>query len=252
MKDNTSVLKAYKNLEFLNSRDARVLRILSEYLEPLSRLNRLKVKNTVFFLGSSMAEPEQKDSPLTQYYWEAEELAYMLAKWAIQLKSKGKNFVICTGGGPGIMEAANRGAARAGGKSIGMNISLPRMEQTLNEYVSSELAFMFHYFFMRKFWLLYRAKAVVAFPGGFGTLDEIFEILTLVQTRKIERDHVVILLYGEEYWKKIIDFDALVEQGSIMPEDHKLFTYLSKPGDAFDFLKEKLTRFLDKKQISFL
>lgn len=252
MKDNTSVLKAYKNLEFLNSRDARVLRILSEYLEPLSRLNRLKVKNTVFFLGSSMAEPEQKDSPLTQYYWEAEELAYMLAKWAIQLKSKGKNFVICTGGGPGIMEAANRGAARAGGKSIGMNISLPRMEQTLNEYVSSELAFMFHYFFMRKFWLLYRAKAVVAFPGGFGTLDEIFEILTLVQTRKIERDHVVILLYGEEYWKKIIDFDALVEQGSIMPEDHKLFTYLSKPEDAFDFLKEKLTRFLDKKQISFL
>ena len=252
MKDNTSVLKAYKNLEFLNSRDARVLRILSEYLEPLSRLNRLKVKNTVFFLGSSMVEPEQKDSPLTPYYWEAEELAYMLAKWAIQLKSKGKNFVICTGGGPGIMEAANRGAARAGGKSIGMNISLPRMEQTLNEYVSSELAFMFHYFFMRKFWLLYRAKAVVAFPGGFGTLDEIFEILTLVQTRKIERDHVVILLYGEEYWKKIIDFDALVEQGSIMPEDHKLFTYLSKPGDAFDFLKEKLTRFLDKKQISFL
>lgn len=252
MKDKTSALKAYKNLEFLNSRDARVLRILSEYLEPLSRLNRLKVKNTVFFLGSSMAEPEQKDSPLTQYYWEAEELAYMLAKWATQLKSKGKNFVICTGGGPGIMEAANRGASRAGGKSIGMNISLPRMEQTLNEYVSSELAFMFHYFFMRKFWLLYMTKAVVAFPGGYGTLDEIFEILTLVQTRKIDRDHVVILLYGEEYWKKIIDFDSLVEQGSIMPEDQKLFTYLSKPKEAFDFLKENLTLFLDKKRISFL
>lgn len=244
MKKNTSVLKAYKNLDFLKSRDARTLRILSEYLEPLSRLNELKVNNTVLFLGSTHANPEKKDSLLTKYYWEAEELSYKLAKWAIKLKPKGKNFVICTGGGPGIMEAANRGAARADGKSIGMNISLPIMEQELNPYVSPELGFMFHYFFMRKFWLVYKAKAVIAFPGGYGTLDEIFETLTLVQTHKIQKDHVVILLYGEEYWRKIINFDSLVEHGSIAPEDLKLFTYSSTPEDAFTFLKEKLIKFL--------
>ena len=197
--------KAYKNLNFLNSRDARVIRILSEYLEPLSRLNTQKVNNTVLFLGSSMVNPEHKDSPLVKYYWEAEELAFQLAQWAIKLKPKGKNFVITTGGGPGIMEAANRGAARAEGKTIGMNISLPLMEQSLNPYVSPELAFMFHYFFMRKFWLLYKAKAVIAFPGGYGTLDEIFEVLTLIQTKKVEKDHVVVLLYGEEYLILIIE-----------------------------------------------
>jgi len=244
MKKFTSTLKAYKNLDFLKSRDARTIRILSEYLEPLSRLNELKVNNTVLFFGSAQANPEDKNSPLTKYYWEAEELAYKLAKWAIQLKHKGKNFVICTGGGPGMMEAANRGAARAEGKSIGMNISLPTMEQTLNPYVSPELSFMFHYFFMRKFWLIYKAKAVIAFPGGYGTLDEVFEILTLVQTEKIHKDHVIILLYGEEYWKKIINFDSLVEHGSISPEDLKLFSYSSNPEDAFVFLKDKLVKFL--------
>jgi uncharacterized protein (TIGR00730 family) len=237
-------MKAYKNLDFLNSRDARTIRILSEYLEPLSRLKNLKVNNTVLFFGSAQTNLENKESPLTKYYWEAEELAYKLAKWAIQLKSKGKNFVICTGGGPGMMEAANRGASRAEGKSIGMNISLPTMEQAMNTYVSPELSFMFHYFFMRKFWLIYKAKAVVVFPGGYGTLDEVFEILTLVQTNKICKDHVIILLYGEEYWKKIINFDSLVEHGSISREDLKLFTYSSSPDDAFVFLKEKLIKFL--------
>jgi len=244
MQKPTSVLKAYKNLDFLNSRDARTIRILSEYLEPLSRLNKLKVNNTVLFFGSAQANPEDKNSPLTKYYWEAEELAYKLTKWAVQLKHKGKNFVICTGGGPGMMEAANRGASRAEGKSIGMNISLPTMEQSLNPYVSPELSFIFHYFFMRKFWLIYRAKAVVAFPGGYGTLDEVFEILTLVQTNKIDKDHVAILLYGEEYWKKIINFDSLVKHGSIPSEDLDLFTYSSDPEEAFVFLKEKLIKFL--------
>lgn len=244
MKDKTSILKAYKNLDFLKSRDARTLRILSEYLEPLSKLNTQKVNNTVLFFGSSMVNPEQKDSPLTKYYWEAEELAFKLAKWAIKLKQKGKNFVISTGGGPGIMEAANRGAARAEGKTIGMNISLPMMEQTLNPYVSPELAFMFHYFFMRKFWLLYKAKAVIAFPGGYGTLDEIFESLTLLQTKKIHTDRIVILLYGEEYWKKIVDFDSLVEHGSINPEDLKLFAYSSTPEEAFAYLTKRLTKCL--------
>jgi hypothetical protein len=244
MKKNEQTLKAYKNLEFLKSRDARTLRILSEYLEPSSRLKKLKVNNTILFLGSAQTDPEKKDSPLTKYYWEAEELSYKLAKWAIKLKPNGKNFVICTGGGPGMMEAANRGAERADGKSIGMNISLPIMEQELNPYVSPELGFMFHYFFMRKFWLLYMAKAVVAFPGGYGTLDEIFEILTLVQTQKIQKKHFTILLYGEEYWKKIVSFDSLVEHGSIFPEDLKLFSYSSNPEDAFNFLKERLIKFL--------
>ncbi|MDH5466224.1 MAG: LOG family protein [Candidatus Aminicenantes bacterium] len=244
MKKKETVLKAFKNLSFLNSQEARTLRILSEYLEPLKRLSEQKVNNTILFLGSSKADPEDKDAILTRYYWEAEELAYKLAKWAIKLKPKGKNFVICTGGGPGIMEAANRGAKRAEGKSIGMNISLPEMEQALNPFVSPELSFMFHYFFMRKFWLVYKAKAVVAFPGGYGTLDEIFETLTLVQTRKIEKNHVVILLYGEEYWKKIVDFKALLKYKSIDPEDIDLFAYKSDPDEAFQYLKEKLIKFL--------
>ena len=244
MKKKETVLKAFKNLSFLNSQEARTLRILSEYLEPLKRLSEQKVNNTILFLGSSKADPEDKDAILTRYYWEAEELAYKLAKWAIKLKPKGKNFVICTGGGPGIMEAANRGAKRAEGKSIGMNISLPEMEQALNSFVSPELSFMFHYFFMRKFWLVYKAKAVVAFPGGYGTLDEIFETLTLVQTRKIEKNHVVILLYGEEYWKKIVDFKALLKYKSIDPEDIDLFAYKSDPDEAFQYLKEKLIKFL--------
>ncbi len=244
MKKKETVLKAYKNLSFLNSQEARILRILSEYLEPLRRLNEHKVNSTILFLGSSKANPEEKDAVLTRYYWEAEELAYKLVKWAIKLKPMGKHFVICTGGGPGIMEAANRGAKRAEGKSIGMNISLPEMEQEINPFVSSELSFMFHYFFMRKFWLLYKAKAVVAFPGGFGTLDEIFETLTLVQTGKIEKNHVVILLYGEEYWRKIIDFKALLKHKSIDPQDIDLFASKSDPDAAFQYLKKKLIRFL--------
>ena len=235
--------KAYKNSKFLDSPEARTLRILSEYLEPLARLNEWKVNNTVLFLGSSKADPEDKASLLTKYYWQAEELAYDLAKWAIKLKPKGKNFVICTGGGPGIMEAANRGASRAEGKSIGMNISLPE-EQFLNPYISPELSFVFNYFFMRKFWLVYKAKAVVAFPGGYGTLDEIFETLTLVQTNKIEKNHLVILLYGEEYWREIINFEALLKHKAISHEDLKIFSYCSNPKEAFLFLKERLIEFL--------
>ena len=243
MKEIKSTQKAYKNIEFLKSRDARTIRILSEYLEPLARLQKLKVNNTVLFLGSTRANPEEKKGALTKYYWETEELAYLLAQWAIKLKPKGKNFVICTGGGPGIMEAANRGASRAGGKSIGMNISVP-IEQTLNPYVSPELSFLFHYFFMRKFWLLYKAKAIVAFPGGFGTLDEVFEILTLTQTGKIHKDHMIILLYGEKYWKEIINFDALLKYKAINPEELELIHYCSEPGEAFSYLKENLAKFL--------
>jgi hypothetical protein len=243
MKKSESTMKAYENSQFLESDEARTLRILSEYLEPLKRLNEWKVNNTILFLGSSKAKAEEKDSPLTRYYWEAEELSCNLVKWAIKLKQKGKNFVVCTGGGPGIMEAANRGAWRAEGKSIGMNISLPE-DQFPNRYISPELSFMFHYFFMRKFWMLNKARAVVAFPGGYGTLDEVFETLTLVQTNKISRDHLVILLYGEEYWKKIINFEELLKHKTISAEDLKLFFYCSTPKEAFSILKEKLIKFL--------
>jgi hypothetical protein len=229
----------YKDIEFLDSLEGRTLRILSEYLGPMARLDKAKVNSTVLFLGSARANPSHADTIFTKYYWEAEELAYLLAKWAIPLKPKGKNFVVCTGGGPGIMEAANRGAQRAGGKSIGMNISLPQ-PQDPNPYITPELSFAFHYFFMRKFWLVYKAKAVVAFPGGFGTLDEFFEIVTLLQTSKISRKEMTLVLYGEDYWKKVVDFDALVKAGAITSEDRKVFSICSDPKKTFAFLKKKL------------
>jgi len=235
--------KAYRNKEFLDSEEARTIRILSEILEPMRRLAKHKVHSTVLFLGSSRLDPGDKDSPLAKYYWDAEELAFRLASWAIKLKPKGKNFVVCTGGGPGLMEAANRGAARAGGKSIGMNISLPE-EQASNSYISPELSFIFHYFFTRKFWLVNKAKAVVAFPGGFGTLDELFETLTLVQTGKISRKEMVIVLYGEEYWRRALHFDALIEAGAISAEDVRLFSFCSTPGKAFTLLKNELKKTL--------
>lgn len=243
MKNNSFPEKAYANLEFLNSAQARTLRILSEYLEPLARLDRLKVNNTVLFLGAARVDLEDKKSPLYKYYWEAEELAYSLAKWAIKLKPKGKNFVICTGAGPGIMEAANRGAARAGGKTIGMNISLP-VEQKPNPYISPELSFIFHYFFMRKFWLVSRAKAVITFPGGFGTLDEFFETITLIQTGKMSKEEIIVILYGEEYWREVLNFDALLKHKIISPEDMNLFTFFSDPKNTFRFLKRKLVAYL--------
>jgi hypothetical protein len=229
----------YKDIEFLDSLEGRTLRILSEYLGPMARLDKASVNSTVLFLGSARANPSHADTIFTKYYWEAEELAYLLAKWAIPLKPKGKNFVVCTGGGPGIMEAANRGAQRAGGKSIGMNISLPQ-PQDPNPYITPELSFAFHYFFMRKFWLVYKAKAVVAFPGGFGTLDEFFEIVTLLQTSKISRKEMTLVLYGEDYWKKVVDFDALVKAGAITPDDRKIFSICSDPKKTFAFLKKKL------------
>ena len=235
--------KAYKNLDFLNSEKARTVRILSEYLEPTFRLDENKINNTVLFLGSARADADDKNSPLHRYYWEAEELAFLLAQWAIPLKAKGKNFVICTGGGPGIMEAANRGAHRAGGMTIGMNISLP-FEQAPNPFISNELNFIFHYFFMRKFFLINRARAALAFPGGFGTLDELFEILTLVQTNKIKKERLIILLYGREYWDRIVNFDVLNEYATIDPEDLDLFKVVDTPTEAFEYLQSNLIGFL--------
>jgi uncharacterized protein (TIGR00730 family) len=243
MKKVFQPVKAYRNSEFLDSEEARTIRILTEIIEPMRRLAKHKVHSTVLFLGSSRLDPSDKRSPLLKYYRDAEELAFRLAVWAIKLKPKGKHFVVCTGGGPGLMEAANRGAARAGGLSIGMNISLPD-EQLPNPYVSPELSFIFHYFFTRKFWLVNKAKAVVAFPGGFGTLDELFETLTLVQTGKIPHQEMAIILYGEEYWRRVIHFDALMESRAISPQDVKLFSFCSTPGRAFAVLKDVLKKSL--------
>ncbi len=237
-------VKAYENKAFLTSPPARPLRLLSEYMEPSGRLDGLKVNSTVLFLGSARLHPGDRRNPLNRYYWEAEELAYRIARWAIPLRPTGKNFVVCTGAGPGIMEAANRGAARAGGKSIGMNISLP-LEQRSNRFVSPEMAFDFHYFFMRKFFLISRARAVIAFPGGFGTLDEFFETMTLLQTGKIASRDVAVILYGEDYWSRVLDLDELVRAGTIAKRDLRLFCTASDPGTAFAYLKKRLSRFLD-------
>lgn len=232
---------AYKDVEFLESLEGRTIRVLSEYLSPMARLDKARINSTVLFLGSARANPSHGDTALTKYYWEAEEVAYLLSKWAAKLKPKpkGKNFVVCTGGGPGIMEAANRGAQRAGAASIGMNITLPQ-EQEPNPYITPDLSFSFHYFFMRKFWLTYKAKAVVAFPGGYGTFDEFFEIITLLQTSKISKKELHLILYGEDYWKKIINFDAFVKAGAITPMDRNLFTFCSQPKQAFELLKTTL------------
>ena len=231
----------YRDAEFLESLEGRTLRILSEYLGPMSKLERTRVNSTILFLGSAKADPSHRGSLLTRYYWEAEELAYRLAKWACGLKPKvrGKDFVICTGSGPGIMEAANRGAARAGAKTIGMNISLPQ-PQPPNPYITPDLSFTFHYFFMRKFWLAYKARAVLAFPGGFGTLDEFFEIVTLLQTSKISKKELALVLYGGDYWRDLIKFDSMVEKGAICADDLKLFRICSTPREAFAYLKKRL------------
>jgi len=236
--------ESYLDPEFLESLEGRTLRILSEYLSPMARLEKARINSTILFLGSAKANPTDARSAFHKYYWEAEELAYLLAKWAIGLKKPtGKDFVVCTGAGPGIMEAANRGAARAGGKTIGMNILLPQPQRP-NPYITPELSFSFHYFFMRKFWLMYKAKAVIAFPGGYGTLDEFFEIVTLLQTSKVSKKEMALILYGGEYWRDLIKFDSMVEKGAICAEDLGLFRIVSTPRQAFAYLKKRLSEFL--------
>src|SRR5580704_14581863 len=229
---------AYLNETFLESPDARGLRILAEYLEPLYRLKREEIHDTIVFFGSARLT---ENGPLGQYYRDARTLARLITEWSSKLEATPHRFVICSGGGPGIMEAANQGAADAGGKTIGLNIGLP-FEQMPNPYITPELSFEFHYFFMRKFWFAYLAKALVVFPGGFGTLDELFEILTLAQTRKLE-SKIVIVLYGKKFWNEILNFDALVEHGTIDREDLSLFQYADDPELALAVLQEQLTRY---------
>jgi len=239
--------KAYKNLDFLNSRDARTLRILSEYLEPLARFRRYHVTDTVVFYGSARAVPAEEAvaagkpaGALSRYYDDARTLARMLTTWSKSLQDSKHRFIVCSGGGPGIMEAANRGASEASGISIGLGISLPK-EPINNRFITRELAFEFHYFFMRKFWFVYLAKALVVFPGGFGTMDELFELLTLVQTHKVDRP-LPIVLHGKDFWDEVINFDALVRWGTIGEADLSLFRVTRTPEEAFEYLRTELER----------
>jgi uncharacterized protein (TIGR00730 family) len=260
---------AYENETFLGGPEGRPLRILSEYLEPLARFRREKIQDTVVFFGSARfqsldiaqeavrllarptaAQPAPEDEQqsyrarravdMAHYYEDARRLAHMLTTWSRTLPGKRYRFVVTTGGGPGIMEAANRGAREAGGKTIGLNIALP-FEQVPNPYITPALNFEFHYFFMRKLWFAYLAKALVVFPGGFGTLDEFFEILTLAQTEKLAKK-MSVLVYGEEYWRRVLNLDMLVDAGTISPEDVNLFQFVNTPEEAFSVLQENLTR----------
>jgi uncharacterized protein (TIGR00730 family) len=224
---------AYKNEKFLDSDSARALRILAEYMEPLYRFEEQGVAGTVVFFGSARLAEK---GPLGRYYNDARELAKLYTQWSNSLPPSAQRYLICSGGGNGIMEAANRGAADAGGRTVGLNISLPE-EQSANPYITPELSFEFHYFFMRKLWFAHLARAVVVFPGGFGTLDEMSEILTLSQTNKLE-GKMTVLLYGEEYWRDIINFEALVKHGMIHADDLKLFSFVSTPAEALDLLKQ--------------
>jgi uncharacterized protein (TIGR00730 family) len=226
---------AYEDEAFIASPDARAVRILAEYLAPMQRFRRARVHDTIVFFGSARLT---ESGPHGRYYTEARELARLLTLWSQSLTSHAQRFVVCSGGGGGIMEAANRGAADAGGRSIGLNISLPH-EQRPNAYISPELSFEFHYFFMRKLWFAHLARALVVFPGGFGTLDEMMEILTLAQTRKLAR-HVPVLLYGPEYWSEIINFEALLRHGMISREDLQLFRYIDDPAGALALLQSEL------------
>ncbi|HXA93458.1 MAG TPA: TIGR00730 family Rossman fold protein [Steroidobacteraceae bacterium] len=226
---------AYEDEAFIASPDARPVRIVAEYLAPMQRFRRARVHDTIVFFGSARLT---ESGPLGRYYTEARELARLLTLWSQSLPSHAQRFVVCSGGGGGIMEAANRGAADAGGRSVGLNISLPH-EQRPNAYVSPELSFEFHYFFMRKLWFAHLARALVVFPGGFGTLDEMMEILTLAQTRKLAR-HVPVLLYGPEYWSEIINFEALLRHGMISREDLQLFRYIDDPAGALALLQSEL------------
>ena len=263
--------KAYANEDFLNSGDARVIRILAEYLEVESRLKHFEIKDTVVFYGSARLSsrtdaeetlknvnskiasgPEkpseallkeladaQRELKSSRYYEDARSLAYQLAKWSNDL-DENRRFIVCSGGGPGIMEAANRGAAEAGAPTIGMNISLP-FEQSPNPYISENLSFEFHYFFMRKFWFVYLAKALVVFPGGFGTFDELFELLTLRQTLKVKKP-LCVVVYGQEFWNEVINFEKLVEWGVIAQDDLDLFHIVDDVEEAFITLRNHFER----------
>ena len=257
-------VKAYRNRAFIDRVDARPLRILAEYLEPQARFEDLNISDTIVFFGSARILPRQEATraleearsgggdvgaaerrlSMSRYYEDARALARRLTEWSKGLEDTRRRFVVCTGGGPGIMEAANRGASEAKGINIGLNISLPE-EQFDNPHITRELAFEFHYFFMRKFWFTYLAKALVIFPGGFGTMDEFFELMTLVQTRKLKKK-VPIVVYGTAYWDDVLDLDAMVRHGVIDRGDLDLIHRSDSVDDAYQFITAEMTEhFLD-------
>jgi len=256
-------VKAYKNQAFLGGQSARALRILSEYVEPESRFEELRIRDTIVVFGSARIPSREEAEKvleeartsggdvaraesrlhMSRYYEDTRELCAKLTTWSKGLASTDRRFVICSGGGPGIMEAANRGASEARGENIGLNISLP-FEQIDNPYITRRLAFEFHYFFMRKFWFSYLAKAFIIMPGGFGTLDEFMEVLTLVQTQKFSKN-VAICLYGTEYWDKVLDMQPMVDFGTISAEDLNLFHRTNDVDDAFEFITTSLMKQVD-------
>jgi uncharacterized protein (TIGR00730 family) len=259
---------AYLNEKFLKSPEARIIRIIAEYVEPATRLRRYRIRDTIVFFGSARSlAPELASQQLeevnerikqtgnmtpelealraraeyavklAEYYKAAMELARRVTEWSKGLTGH-RHFIVCSGGSGGMMEAANRGASIAHGKSVGFNIILPH-EQQINHYVSRELVFNFHYFFMRKFWFVYLAKALVVFPGGFGTMDELFEVLTLIQTRKPSKA-LPVVLFGTKFWDEVINFDALVRWRVISPDDLKLFFKTDSVDEAFEYLRSRL------------
>ena len=267
MSKNHKSVKAYQDDDFLTSSDGRILRILSEYLQPKSKFRKHKIMDTIVFFGSARLKSRRESMidynkikklnpklsgfaqklrysqlmiEMSRYYEDAVELSRRLTEWSLNLETSANRFIVCTGGGPGIMEAANRGAKKAGGYSVGLNISIP-FEQSGNKYVTSDLSFEFHYFFMRKFWFAYLSKALVIFPGGFGTMDELFEVLTLVQTEKIKKK-ILLIIYDEKYWKSILNFDALVQKGMISEKDIKLFNFCSSIDEAFNKIVDHLKK----------
>ncbi|MCP4261872.1 MAG: LOG family protein [Planctomycetes bacterium] len=254
MAKKKKIKKAYDNLEFLHGRSARHLRVLAEFIEPEERLRKHGIRNTIVFFGSSQSVDNRKfkrqklDKKIvsekairvSNAYESCIGLAKRITTWSQKIKEPAKRFYVCSGGGPGIMEAANKGAKLAGGKSIGFNITLP-LEQFLNRHISPELRFNFHYFFIRKFWFLYYAKALIGFPGGFGTMDEIFELLTLLQTQKIQKQ-VPVVLFDKTFWNEVINFKALQEYGVIGPADLKLFKIIDDVDEAFEYMTGQLKK----------
>ena len=253
--------KAYENQDFIHGRDGRALRILAEYMEPAARFAEYDIADTIVFFGSARILPEDEATKrlesakkhggdveaaeralkMSVFYEAARTLAYRLTQWSKTLEGSRKRFVVCTGGGPGIMEAANRGASEAAGINVGLNISLPH-EQHHNPYITRELNFEFHYFFMRKFWFSYLGKALLVFPGGFGTMDEFFENLTLVQTGKLKK-RMPIVLYGTSFWQDVFNLEKLVAAGTISPEDLDLFLMTDSIDEAFDHITGELTHY---------
>lgn len=267
---NRKPKKAYNNHAFLNSAAARQVRILAEFLEPQARFKKNRVHDTIVFFGSARCtdkvtarkqlkdlekslkgkKPTKKSNErlkvartalkMSKYYEDARTLARLLTEWSISLGRGKRRFIVASGGGPGIMEAANRGASDVkNGYTIGLNISLP-FEQSSNPYITPDLNFEFHYFFIRKYWFMYMAKALIVFPGGFGTFDELFEILTLIQTKKANKE-IPVLIYGGSYWRKVLDFKFLAEQGVISPEDLDLIHFSDDPQKAFEYLRDRLS-----------